>query len=152
MRVRSMRIAPPSRQRGDIPPELDAIVMRALARDPDERWQTAREMRDALTRLFGAVRPKAVGEWVDWAFQTTPMKPVVSQVIRVLDALEQEPPAEQPVAEDDILVAADVDDDIEEVLDEDIVEDTPPSTLPLFVMSMISLFVAVVLVGLYVVA
>jgi eukaryotic-like serine/threonine-protein kinase len=38
----------PSDVRGDYPPELEAIVMRALAKDREERWQTAREMQSAL--------------------------------------------------------------------------------------------------------
>ena len=34
-------------------PDLGAIVMRCLARDPGGRWQSARELRDALVRLTG---------------------------------------------------------------------------------------------------
>jgi serine/threonine protein kinase len=128
MRVRNMRIAPPSRLRGDVPPALDAIVMKALARDRTERWQTAREMRDALTTLFGDVRHAGIREWVAWAFQETPTVPVVSQVIRVIDALEREPA----------------------VIDEPVVEQPPWA--PLLLLSMMSLAIAFVLVGLYVVA
>ena len=32
----------------DFPPELEAIIMRGLARDPDARWQTAEELQLAL--------------------------------------------------------------------------------------------------------
>jgi len=39
---------PPGALRGGIPRELEAVVMKALARDPDERFQTAAEMRAAL--------------------------------------------------------------------------------------------------------
>ena len=38
----------PSEVRANYPPELEAIVMRALAKDRAERWQTAREMQSAL--------------------------------------------------------------------------------------------------------
>ncbi len=38
----------PSSIRPDYPPALEAIVMRALAKDRDERWQSAREMQGAL--------------------------------------------------------------------------------------------------------
>ncbi len=41
---------PPSRYaRVPIPPELDKIVLKALRKDPDERFQSAREFGDALT-------------------------------------------------------------------------------------------------------
>src|SRR5262249_49499918 len=33
----------------DVDPELEAVLARALARVPEERFQTAQEMRDALT-------------------------------------------------------------------------------------------------------
>src|SRR6187200_217078 len=35
---------PPSLERPDIPPDLDMIVLRALAKNPDDRFQTAEEM------------------------------------------------------------------------------------------------------------
>jgi len=37
-----------SQMRLDAPPMLDAIVRKCLAKDPDERWQSARDLRDAL--------------------------------------------------------------------------------------------------------
>ena len=46
--VRSMPIPPPSTIDSRVPIGLDAIVLRALARDPDERYQSAAEMADAL--------------------------------------------------------------------------------------------------------
>ncbi|GAU66607.1 putative serine/threonine-protein kinase [Streptomyces sp. NBRC 110611] len=36
---------PPSQVAGGVPPELDGLVMRSLAKDPDDRFQTAEEMR-----------------------------------------------------------------------------------------------------------
>jgi serine/threonine protein kinase len=41
----------PSVHRADIPPELEAIMMKALALSPSDRFQTADEMRQALDRL-----------------------------------------------------------------------------------------------------
>jgi serine/threonine protein kinase len=41
-------VAPPSRHRPDLPPDLEAILMRALKRNPDERYATAAAMRDDL--------------------------------------------------------------------------------------------------------
>jgi serine/threonine-protein kinase len=42
---------PPSRRRPDIPPDLDRAVVRALAKNPDERYQSAQEMDADLTRI-----------------------------------------------------------------------------------------------------
>ncbi|MFE6664160.1 protein kinase [Streptomyces sp. NPDC057697] len=36
---------PPSEVLGSVPPELDGLVMRSLAKDPDDRFQSAEEMR-----------------------------------------------------------------------------------------------------------
>jgi eukaryotic-like serine/threonine-protein kinase len=41
---------PPGALRPGIPRKLEAVVMRALARDPDDRFQTAQEMAAALER------------------------------------------------------------------------------------------------------
>lgn len=41
-------ISPPSQYREEIPPELDAVVMKALERDPDNRFANASEMRRPL--------------------------------------------------------------------------------------------------------
>lgn len=44
-------VVPPSRVVNDYPPALDAIVQRALAKDPAERWATAAEMRKELLEV-----------------------------------------------------------------------------------------------------
>jgi beta-lactam-binding protein with PASTA domain/predicted Ser/Thr protein kinase len=48
---------PPSEHRQEVPPELDAIVLRALAKDPAQRYQSADEMDADLAR---AARGQAV--------------------------------------------------------------------------------------------
>ncbi len=48
----------------NISPALDAIVMRAIARAPDERFATANEMAVALEREVGVALPSDVGAWV----------------------------------------------------------------------------------------
>jgi serine/threonine-protein kinase len=47
-KILSLPMAPPSKTRPSVPPELDAIVMKALERDPANRYQTAREMANDL--------------------------------------------------------------------------------------------------------
>jgi beta-lactam-binding protein with PASTA domain/predicted Ser/Thr protein kinase len=41
----------PSKKRADIPHELDAIVLRALAKDPEQRYKSARDMDADLARF-----------------------------------------------------------------------------------------------------
>jgi serine/threonine-protein kinase len=71
-RVRTMKIEPPSKWNPKVPPEIDALVMTALERDPDARWQGAHAFRAALTneaKQLGLVALGAqVNEWVEWAF------------------------------------------------------------------------------------
>ncbi len=56
--VRSGQVEPPSLFARDVPPDLDAIVMRALARSPDDRYTTARDFAASITRaLFQAQQP-----------------------------------------------------------------------------------------------
>jgi serine/threonine protein kinase len=43
----------PSKLRPDIPPSFDAWFFKALERDPNRRFQTAKELADALGRSFG---------------------------------------------------------------------------------------------------
>ena len=53
---------PPSKLRPDIPPELDMVVLRALAKNPDDRYQSADEMEADLDRVArGAARLRRHG-------------------------------------------------------------------------------------------
>ena len=46
---------PPSTKRRDVPRELDMVVMRSLAKDPDDRYQSADEMEADLDRVARGV-------------------------------------------------------------------------------------------------
>jgi len=59
------RIDPPSRFAPGTPKLLDAIVLHGLARNPEQRFATAREMALALERLGDLARPSEIGEWVE---------------------------------------------------------------------------------------
>jgi len=50
----------PSTINGDVPPELDAVVMRALQKDPALRYQTAEELRSDLSKVLAGQSPAAV--------------------------------------------------------------------------------------------
>src|SRR5690606_849335 len=63
-------IPPPSRHRPDVPPELEAIVMRALSRTPADRYESAEEMGAALEAFLvgqpkcdGRVLARTMKEW-----------------------------------------------------------------------------------------
>jgi eukaryotic-like serine/threonine-protein kinase len=43
-----------------LPPALDAVIQRALARDREERFQTAAELADALEEVVGCALPREV--------------------------------------------------------------------------------------------
>ena len=44
---------PPRELVPDLPPALEAIILKALAKHPDERYRTAQEMADALEGVTG---------------------------------------------------------------------------------------------------
>jgi eukaryotic-like serine/threonine-protein kinase len=76
MRVRQLPIPRPSLANPRVTPALDHVVMSALERDPQRRWQTAAAMRDALRAVIAqpgnAVDTRHVVDWVRWAFTQEP--------------------------------------------------------------------------------
>ncbi len=48
-----------------IPPDVNAIVVRALAPLPDGRFATAKEMAMALEKAVGVASPSEIGDWVE---------------------------------------------------------------------------------------
>ena len=57
-RVRNPRVMLPSHVTPRVPPELDAIVMRALAREPARRYQTGEELRADRAAFLAATTPE----------------------------------------------------------------------------------------------
>ena len=87
--VRQLVITPPSRHDRKVTRELDDIVLTALQRDPDQRWQNAAAMGRALRGVaeeIGRVDSKELLRWVQWAFTREPWSE--SGVGRILDTLE----------------------------------------------------------------
>jgi serine/threonine protein kinase len=64
---------PPSYYNPECPPELDEIIMTALAKSPDERWQSAGAMHRALDHVAKKhglqTTNREIAEWMEWAFQ-----------------------------------------------------------------------------------
>jgi eukaryotic-like serine/threonine-protein kinase len=50
---------PPSKRHEGISSDLDAVVLKALAKNPDNRYQTAAEMRADLVRVHNGEKPEA---------------------------------------------------------------------------------------------
>jgi serine/threonine-protein kinase len=63
-KVLSAPIAAPSHHNASIPAALDAVLMRGLARAPEQRFPSAREMALALERCVPSVRPSELASWV----------------------------------------------------------------------------------------
>lgn len=57
-------VRPASAVRKDVPPELDAVIARALSARASERYATAREMAVDLARAVPPAEPSAVGDWL----------------------------------------------------------------------------------------
>jgi len=72
--LRTMVVPEPSRANPSVPRELDHVVMSALARNPNARWQTAAAMRHALAlvanRLGLEVPPSYIAGWMADLFGT----------------------------------------------------------------------------------
>lgn len=54
----------PSSVVADLPPGLDEIIMKGLAREAEGRWSSAREMAKALERALPPAPAREIGEWV----------------------------------------------------------------------------------------
>jgi serine/threonine protein kinase len=99
-RVQELEIQPPSTRNPDVPEELDQIVMTALQRNPDHRWQNATAMRNALAdlarRLGNAPSHADVVEWIDWAFTMEPGHLPKRERLRSMTLLMMSPRASRP--------------------------------------------------------
>jgi serine/threonine protein kinase len=61
-KVRKCEVAPPRSLNPKIPESLDRLVMKALHKDPDERFQDAGEMHRALERVMRERQPLSQNE------------------------------------------------------------------------------------------
>ena len=74
---------PPSYLDPEITPAMDAITLKALAKAPADRYQTAREMRDDISRLLTGQQPTAQlmpTQVVEPTIPVQPLRPVASPI------------------------------------------------------------------------
>lgn len=80
MAIQREEVLPPSSVVPSVPPELDAIVMKALARDRDHRYGTARELTRAL-RGFLAATPTDMLDVAEVVGELSENKPAKLSVV-----------------------------------------------------------------------
>ncbi|MBW2731973.1 MAG: serine/threonine protein kinase [Deltaproteobacteria bacterium] len=97
--VRKAEIPKPSILRPDIPPKLETIVMKALAKRPADRWQKAHDFRVALTEFLYSYTSDFTPERVTQLVYTHMTKPVEAapkaSVSEVKLLAREEVPADQ---------------------------------------------------------
>ena len=73
-----------------LPPAVDAVLARGLAKDPEERWATAGEFADALERAAGKSAPPAIpvltGQWGPRTATSRPRGPRVAALLALAAA------------------------------------------------------------------
>jgi hypothetical protein len=62
--ITSHRIPPPSEVQPELPPGLDAVLMRGLHRSAGERTGSAQELAAALEAVIEPASPAEIGEWL----------------------------------------------------------------------------------------
>jgi eukaryotic-like serine/threonine-protein kinase len=63
--ILTMAVPPPSRENRQVPPPVDAVVLRALSKRPRERFGSAREMALAIEDAVHLATATTVGAWAE---------------------------------------------------------------------------------------
>jgi serine/threonine-protein kinase len=84
-------VAPPSQLRKEVPASLDAVVMRALAKAPDDRYESAEAMKAALRRRIA--RPREPGRLLFEAPEPRRSRPRLEAPVRVRRGRQVRTPA-----------------------------------------------------------
>jgi serine/threonine-protein kinase len=104
---------PPSSHQPDLGPEVDAVVLRGLAKTPSERWPTCEAFVDALAAAL------SVGTSRSGVVKTIPLNHLKQVPVRVLPPIvvDPEPEADLPLGqpvEVERIVAVDPDGEVED--------------------------------------
>jgi serine/threonine protein kinase len=109
-KVRHASVPPLSVAVPDVPKELEEIVMKALTREVEDRWQSAGEMQEALQRYISKERPpfgtSKLSAWMKTAFaaEITKEKARLDSFAKVgppAASVPPRPPPPKPPSEDD---------------------------------------------------
>jgi serine/threonine-protein kinase len=88
-------VAPPRELRDDCPPEIEALILKALSREPDERFQSAVEMARALELIRSSVRHSLPPGPIE---ARKPLPPRSERVTRARRAMRDRASAPAPAA------------------------------------------------------
>jgi serine/threonine protein kinase len=106
-RVRSLAIPPPSRANPEVPRDVDQIVLTALERNPDKRWQGAADMRAAIAaHASRRITQQQLVAWVEWAFsQKQPQRDdsAVTALYEIIQSQQIESVADLPAISEAML-------------------------------------------------
>src|SRR3954470_11428512 len=83
---------PPSSKRADIPRDLDLVVLRALAKDPADRYQSADEMDADLARVAGGGAVSPATEEAATAIISRPPSTAVTAITPARETVPYAPP------------------------------------------------------------
>jgi serine/threonine protein kinase len=96
-RVLTSRIENPQKYAPHVPPELAAITLRGLDRDPAGRFATAEEMALAIEDAIAMPRPKDIGAWVSTIAKLT--LEGRAQLVQIVEASSHKMPAAQQTSD-----------------------------------------------------
>lgn len=103
MLVAAIMSAPPPKLteiRPDVPPAVEYVIARCLAKDPDDRWQTARDLLAELQRVRAALGATVVGPVMGrgkWLLRAAVTVAAIASIAAIALAMRL---ASRPVASD----------------------------------------------------